>query len=115
MAERPLSIEELYTHIEEGLAECENQIRHHVLQAILNYGVESERNEETGEIERYWIQASALDLVRAIQRAIEQTLKEGTTNAGEPASEQQLDYVRRLYVRFVLLGRYCKNNPQDDE
>lgn len=114
MSERPLSIEELYTHIDEGIAEVEEDIKRHVLQAILNYGVEEQVNEETGEKERYWIEASALDLVRAIQRAIEQTLKEGTTNAGEPASEQQLDYLRIMYTRFIRLGRHCKNNPQDE-
>lgn len=105
MEYRDLRIDELHNHIEEGLAFVEPRLNKAVTEAILNYGVE----EDNGE--RSWVDRSAIDVVREIKKAIEQTLSEGLNSSGEDASNEQLDFLRCIYVRFLVLGRFCKDNP----
>lgn len=99
---RPLKIFELCELIEEGIAECENEVKNNVLEALKNYGAE-----ETSQ-DYLWKDIEAIDVVREIIAKILETISE------DEATEEQLEMLKKLNCRFIRLGRFCKENDVDE-
>ena len=102
-------IHNVHEDIQEGNLDCENIIKHSLLNALTNYGTNNVEGRKIWELGR------PIAIIGKILGAVQTTLDEKVDSSGEPASEKQLDTLRILYVRLYIIRRHIKTMLDEEE
>lgn len=101
---RKLNMLTVYTLVDKGKIEVEEDLKPHILRTFENFGI----LEETKTKKRYWRREPPVQIIDEITHAIEELLSDEERQEAENMEEHHIDLHRRLYVRLIRIRRHIR-------
>lgn len=98
-----MRIGEIYDKIDKGEIPVEEELKQAILSIFTHQGIEKVKNQT------YWSREEPILWITRMTQLIEENLREKKTHERQEMGEEELEFYRKIYVRFYRIRRTVKN------